>query len=179
MVTGPTVTAITDATEMIPRNHGRLLAGILVAGAATGALLLHLWSGNEPAIDPDVMLASDDTGTVALGRGVYAEHCASCHGDRLQGQPDWRSRLPDGRLPAPPHDADGHTWHHPDAALFALTKFGPARVIGHPTYVSDMPAYAEVLSDTEIVAVLSFIKSTWPPAIRDRHDRINDAARRR
>ena len=26
-------------------------------------------------------------------------------------------RLPNGRLPAPPHDVSGHTWHHPDQVL--------------------------------------------------------------
>jgi hypothetical protein len=28
-------------------------------------------------------------------------------------------RKPDGKLPAPPHDASGHTWHHADAQLFS------------------------------------------------------------
>ena len=28
----------------------------------------------------------------------YQENCASCHGANLEGQPDWRSRLPNGGL---------------------------------------------------------------------------------
>jgi len=40
-----------------------------------------------------------------------------------------------------------------------------------------MPAYADVLSDEEIVAVLSYIKSRWPKQIRKRHDRMNEAAK--
>jgi cytochrome c len=48
---------------------------------------------------------------VASGRSIYDRHCASCHGGNLEGQPEWRSRLPNGRLPAPPHDDSGHTWH--------------------------------------------------------------------
>ena len=39
-----------------------------------------------------------------------------------------------------------------------------------------MPAYDGALSDVDIVAVLSFIKSTWPDNIREHHDRINEAA---
>src|SRR3546814_16576935 len=40
-----------------------------------------------------------------------------------------------------------------------------------------MPGYEGTLSDEAIVAVLSYIKSTWPAAIRARHDRMNEAAR--
>ena len=61
-----------------------------------------------------------EAATIGLGRQLYAQHCASCHGDRLQGQPDWKSPLPSGRMPAPPHDASGHTWHHPDGVLFRI-----------------------------------------------------------
>ena len=60
----------------------------------------------------------------ALGRDLYALHCASCHGANIEGQPVWMRRLPSGRLPAPPHDASGHTWHHPDGVLFRIVKEG-------------------------------------------------------
>ncbi len=43
-------------------------------------------------------------------------------------------------------------------------------MIGDPDYASDMPVYEDVLTDDEIVAALSFIKSTWPQEIRARHD---------
>jgi len=61
---------------------------------------------------------------VAMGKALYAKHCAVCHGKNLEGQtPNWRQALPDGTFPAPPHDATGHTWHHPDAMLFKVTKY--------------------------------------------------------
>ncbi len=103
---------------------------------------------------------SGDAVQVALGAEVYAGHCASCHGMELEGQPNWRERLPSGRLPAPPHDASGHTWHHPDAVLFSITRDGLGAIV--PGYESDMPAFGGVLSDAEIRAVLAFIKSRWP-----------------
>ena len=81
------------------------------------------------------------------------------------------------RLPAPPHDASGHTWHHPDAQLLAITRHGLARVIGQPDYRSAMPAYEGVLSDAEILAALSWIKSRWPAAVRAQHDAVNAQAR--
>jgi mono/diheme cytochrome c family protein len=105
---------------------------------------------------------------LAQGRHLYAVHCASCHGANLEGQPDWQTRRSDGRLPAPPHDATGHSWHHSDAMLFEITrdgigKFAPAG------YLSDMPAFKGVLSDDEIRAVLGYVKSTWPAEIQARH----------
>jgi mono/diheme cytochrome c family protein len=63
-------------------------------------------------------------------------------------------------MPAPPHDASGHTWHHTDQELFRITKFGMSAIV--PSYESDMPAFGHVLTDEEIEAVLAFIKSTWP-----------------
>jgi len=107
---------------------------------------------------------------VARGTVVYAQHCASCHGAKLEGQPDWRKRLPNGRLPAPPHDATGHTWHHSDKQLFDMTKNGTAGMV--PGYETDMPAYKDILGDADIRAVLSFIESTWPSDIRARQARV-------
>ena len=95
------------------------------------------------------------------GAALYQENCASCHGAELQGQPDWHSPGPDGRLPAPPHDATGHTWHHGDDILFRITRDGTATVVGGG-YESDMPGFGDSLRDAEIRAILDYIKSTWP-----------------
>ncbi|HUF80305.1 MAG TPA: cytochrome c [Burkholderiales bacterium] len=110
---------------------------------------------DDPRADPR------DGARVTLGARVYAQHCAACHGGKLEGQPDWRSRRADGKLPAPPHDESGHTWHHPDAVLFAITKRGLVPPHAPQGYASDMPAYASMLSDEEIWAVLAYIKSHW------------------
>jgi len=127
---------------------------------------------------PGTRLLPDDAATVALGRKVYDAQCAACHGAQLQGQPNWRERDSAGRLPAPPHDAKGHTWHHPDEVLFRITKLGVAKAANLKDYVSTMPAYEGVLGDAEIVAVLSYIKSQWPADIRRKHDELNASAAR-
>lgn len=150
----------------------RFALPILVAIAGAAILGGGAWWWAMP-IGPDrtARLLTDDPATIATGQRLYANHCAACHGARLEGQPNWRTRGPDGLLPAPPHDATGYTWHHSDADLFRLTKDG-LRPFAGPDYRSAMPAYEGVLSDQEIVAVLSFIRSTWPPEERAHQDRI-------
>ena len=139
--------------------------GLALAGAAFLSLAA------APAAS---RLKPDDPTVVARGQQVYAAECAACHGAQLQGAPNWRVPGPDGLLPAPPHDATGHTWHHDGETLFRLTKYGVARLINDPDYVSNMPVYEDVLSDDEIIAVLSYIKSTWPDEIRARHDEMEN-----
>jgi mono/diheme cytochrome c family protein len=109
----------------------------------------------------------DDRTQVVRGQTIYEQQCAACHGLRLEGQPNWQSRLPNGRMLAPPHDASGHTWHHPDEMLFGMTKEGivPGKY-APPGYQSDMPAFGGKLSDDDIWAVLAYIKSRWPTEIR-------------
>lgn len=95
------------------------------------------------------------------GRALYDVNCAKCHGKNLEGQPNWKMPLPNGRLPAPPHDKSGHTWHHTDSAIAGITKWGLKPFAGD-NYESDMPAFGTILSDEEIEAILIYIKSTWP-----------------
>lgn len=124
------------------------------------ALALLLAACSE-APDDDPRADPRDATKVARGAKVYAEHCAACHGAKLEGQPSWQRRLPNGRLPAPPHDESGHTWHHPDRVLFGITKHGLVPPYAPADYQSDMPAFGGKLSDDEIWAVLAFIKSHW------------------
>jgi mono/diheme cytochrome c family protein len=119
------------------------------AAALLGALLA---ACGDPKPSPEQL---------ALGQKIYAQHCAACHGAKLEGQPDWRERLPNGRMPAPPHDESGHTWHHTDRVLFGITKQGLTPPYAPPGYQSDMPAFAGKLSDEEIRAVLAYIQSHW------------------
>lgn len=137
-----------------------------------GLALAACSGGGDSGIDPS------DTVQTARGEAVYREHCAACHGANREGQPDWRKRLPSGRLPAPPHDETGHTWHHPDELLVAIVRDGMRPPWAPEGYESDMPAFGGVLSDDDIRAVLAYIQSTWPEAVREmRRQRLEQAAR--
>ena len=97
----------------------------------------------------------------------------------LEGEPNWREKKPSGRMPAPPHDASGHTWHHPDPVLFGITKYGLVPgTYAPPGYESDMPGFGGALVDDEILAVIAYIKSTWPDEIRLAQGEANERARR-
>lgn len=144
-------------TSARPVMRGLFVLAALVALAA-GAWLL-----NRTA-QPDIQ----------RGRELYAAFCASCHGANLEGQENWRSPKPDGTLPAPPHDAEGHTWHHTDDLLFDYVKRGGEAVLEDMgmEFSSAMPGFGDVLADEDIESILAFIKSTWPEDIQ----RVQNAA---
>lgn len=119
-------------------------------------------SGNDSSPPPD--MSQDE---IALGKMIYANNCSSCHGENLEGETGWKQQNEDGSFRSPPHSADGHTWHHADSVLIESIEKGGTRFedlnIGG---TSNMPAFAGTLTDEEIAAVLTYIKSTWPEDIR-------------
>jgi mono/diheme cytochrome c family protein len=123
-------------------------------------------------------VSPDGTKQVERGQMIYKKFCAVCHGENLEGQANWRIRKPDGKLPAPPHDETGHTWHHPDEVLFGITKNGLVPPHAPANYKSDMPAWGTTLKDSDIWAVLSYIKSRWPAETRKIQEEVNARAGR-
>ncbi|WP_372887735.1 c-type cytochrome [Shimia sp.] len=133
-----------------PRTGG--LAGAMIAGLCIAA------GGAGAQVQPE-------TADPQRGAALYAENCASCHGDTLEGQPDWRSPDENGVLPAPPHDQSGHTWHHGDGLLFTYTRLGGEKTLelmGVAGAKSGMPAFGDSLDEAAIWDILAYIKSHWP-----------------
>ena len=143
----------------------------LLAATAGTVVTFAAWAQEAPtgrpaAAGPVEFLGQEvDAETVLRGQALYAANCAACHGANLEGQPDWKRRLDNGRMPAPPHDASGHTWHHPDQDLLVIVRDGLSAIV--PGYKSDMPAFGGSLTDEEIGAVLAYMKSTWPERERE------------
>ncbi len=107
---------------------------------------------------------------IGKGETLYQEHCASCHGANLEGQPNWQTPNDDGTMPAPPHDRTGHTWHHDNQLLFDYTRLGGAQALaqrGVGNFNSGMPGFSGVISDAEIWDILAYIRSTWPERVQE------------
>ena len=117
---------------------------------------------------------NNDERRSSAGRGalIYQANCAGCHGDRLEGQPDWHHLNAAGRLPAPPLDGTGHGWRHSDAELFHMVKFSVLDQAG-PDYQTDMPAFEGKLPDADITAVLAYIHTQWPAGIQAAQSFLN------
>ncbi len=107
---------------------------------------------------------------IRSGEKLYADHCASCHGINLEGEPNWRTPNEDGILPAPPHNETGHTWHHDNQLLFDYTRLGGEAALaerGISNFKSGMPGFMGVVSDEQIWNILAYIRSTWPSEIQE------------
>lgn len=123
-----------------------------IAPLGLAMLLMACERGKDaPPLDPEM---------VTLGRQVYAEGCASCHGAEGEGSPNWKVRNELRELPPPPHNAEGHTWMHSDSLLYQTVSEGRADSFN----LSDrrtMPAFKDTLSPREIRAVITYLKTLW------------------
>ncbi|MBC8210499.1 MAG: cytochrome c [Gammaproteobacteria bacterium] len=99
------------------------------------------------------------------GEAIYKVECASCHGAQLEGQAGWKTRRADGKLAAPPQDASGQSWKKSRETLAAIIHSGMVEPHAPAGYISDMPAFANKLSEHQINNVLLYIESHWTPEI--------------
>lgn len=109
-----------------------------------------------PPLDPEM---------VTLGREVYRQQCASCHGTRGEGASGWETPDELGELPPPPHDTAGHTWKHSDAMLYRIVRNGWRDPFNRTERLT-MPAFGNILSPREIRAVITYLKALWTPEQR-------------
>lgn len=120
-----------------------------LAASATPAFAANSRAGAGPA-------------QIAAGRAIYERSCAFCHGAHGEGAPAWQQPDAQGEMPAPPHDASGHTWKHSDAMLYQLIQHG-WRDPFNRTQRLTMPAFEGQLSRADTMAVIAFLKTLWTP----------------
>lgn len=118
--------------------------------------LLAACGESEPVVGPSAE-PSDDVSGPRTGQQIFAATCAACHGADGEGAENWMVRDEDGRLPPPPLNGEGHTWHHSDGVLYGIVSNGGAGI----GFGSNMPAFKDELSRDEIVAVLEYVKTLW------------------
>jgi mono/diheme cytochrome c family protein len=129
-----------------------LLAAVIVLGCA-----------EEPPREATVQ--DPETGRwysveqVMRGGEIYSQYCAGCHGEQAEGAENWFRRQSDGRWPPPPLNGTGHAWHHP------LWQLRQQIAQGSDPRRGDMPAFAGVLSDSEIDSVIAWFQSHWRPEV--------------
>jgi len=136
--------------------------GVIAAGSVVWVSLARSSSGAPDAAQTHDVAVNLDSAQASRGAAIYAVNCATCHGAKGEGEPNWRVANPDGTYPAPPHDASGHTWHHSDRLLLELIRDGGARYES-ATFKSRMPAFGARLTEEEMRAVLEYLRSLWGP----------------
>ena len=159
-------------------NERRWPAAILVV-AIIAVAFMAACGGEQPSTPTKLTIAPRPTVTATLtpastvppvgdaatssGQAIFQSNCAVCHGADGEGQPDWHIKKPDGVLPAPPLNGDGHTWHHGDGTLYTYVSRGGKAFESPdiPSFKSGMPAFGEVLSHDDIIAVIEYVKSLW------------------
>ena len=105
-------------------------------------------------------ITRDSTLMIARGKIIYESNCVSCHQVNLVGAENWKGLDEDGHRKAPPLNGTGHTWHHDDASLHNIIKYGLAKIVKN--YDGKMLGFEDNLKDKDIDSVLSYMKSFWP-----------------
>ena len=108
-------------------------------------------------------ITRDSTLMIARGKIIYENNCVSCHQVNLVGAENWKGLDEDGHRKAPPLNGTGHTWHHDDASLHNIIKYGLAKIV--KDYDGKMIGFGDKISDKQIDSVLSYIKGHWEDEI--------------
>ena len=111
-------------------------------------------------------ITRDSTLMIIRGKTMYENNCVSCHQINLVGAENWKGLDEDGHRKAPPLNGTGHTWHHDDATLHNIIKYGLAKLIKN--YEGKMLGFEGNLKDKDIDSVLSYVKSFWPDDVYQR-----------
>jgi len=94
------------------------------------------------------------------GAELYEQQCQSCHGGPTGGS---ATDFP------PPHNTQGHTWHHGDCDLIRWTLEGKPSL---DTTGTTMPAFAGELSEADVRDILAHIKTWWTEEQRESQARV-------
>ena len=116
-------------------------------------------------------ITRDSALMISRGKIIYDSYCVSCHQVNLIGAENWKELDEDGHRKAPPLNGKGHTWHHDDASLHNIIKYGLAKLVKN--YEGKMLGYEDSLKDKDIDSVLSYMKSFWPNDIYQQQINLN------
>ncbi len=133
-----------------------LQTSLVLAVLVMMTILISACGEPEPVAQPSAE-QSDAVSGPRTGQQIFASTCAACHGAGGKGAENWMVRDEDGRLPPPPLNGEGHTWHHSDGVLYGIVSDGGAGI----GFGSNMPGFKDELTRDEIIAVLEYLKTWW------------------
>jgi len=112
----------------------------------------------RPQQEPELTYQTYPAELIAQGEEIYRVNCAACHGPAGQGNPDNLIPALNGTM---------HAWHHGDGQIAGFLRQGVGR----------MPAIGAGWSDSEITAVLAYVKQWWQPDQRAFQARVTNNER--
>jgi mono/diheme cytochrome c family protein len=173
------VTEEEEQEEQPPRHQGFLsdrrskfiLIASIVAIVTTGIVMTVEKKLASMATDAQ----PDRPAQVAMGRALYRQHCAYCHGAEREGNLDWVPGTPVASGLAPPLDERSDMVEKSDRQIFEVIKFGgqPFLPAGQRSH---MPAFEFNLTEAQIWAVIAYFKWRWPDEALARHEAADRAA---
>ncbi len=138
------------------KTRSLAMAAVLLMGAAAcgGG---HSQSASEQSSAPQASAAAASAGSTAVasaadGAKVFDTNCSSCHGANGQGMPG-----------AFPPLAKNPTVVGDPTKVIHIVKYGLTGAItveGH-AFNGQMPAWSSNLSNADIAAVLTYVRSSW------------------
>ena len=138
-------------------SKGRFVAiSILIAIFMAASKIYY----DRSQVDRLVFIDKTSQAQNSLGKELYQANCAFCHGDKLQGQPHWDKTYIEGKRPAPPLNASGNIALLSNRELFEITKYG-GQPFAPPGYINEMPAFEMLLKDSQIWAILAFLRAEF------------------
>lgn len=141
-VYGPMAEVVYDSLQYLTDDDARAMA-------------VYLKSIADPASKApptSVLPSSESSLLISLGKTVYDAHCATCHGAQGEGRPPHWPPLANNQ------------------SIVMQSAVNPIRMVlngGYPPGTKGnprpygMPPFAGVLSDNEIAAVVSYIRTSW------------------
>ena len=122
----------------------------------------------SPQSSPQFSMISSDPEVLDLGQRLFEHNCSPCHGKNAVGENPltplggWRSIV--GHL-APALNGTGHAWHHPPSHHLLMIRDGSS------LKGSRMVGWDKRLSDFDMIAVIAYFQSLWPPHIKAAYQR--------
>lgn len=127
---------------------------IVLAGCALGLVVAGCGGGSSSSSSgaSAAPVASSAVASTADGAKVYDTNCSSCHGANGQGSPG--AFPPLALNPVVTGDA---------TKVVHIVKYGltGSITIAHSTYNGTMPAWGPNLSNADIAAAITFVRSSW------------------